>query len=175
MIPSPKGKKERPEIKITQPFKITAAQKALIRANQTKFSSSTMRVNQDNSILITKAVRMHSVMYAAHVRGVWDTLQRVAGKSVQFEVSHLCNNGQEGCVNPTHLSLEPKPINLDRRWCWLAVKCAVPNCVGMLLGNACTGHGLRPDGTHYPKCIRPSLNVPCVHYTGHAAVAALPP
>ena len=75
MIPSPKGKKERPEIKITQPFKITAAQKALIRANQTKFSSSTMRVNQDNSILITKAVRMHSVMYAAHVRGVWDTLQ----------------------------------------------------------------------------------------------------
>jgi len=176
MIPSPKGKKERPEIKITQPFVVSAAQKTLIlQDGQKKFSKSTMKVSANNSILITKAVRMHSVMYAAHHSVVWDTQQKIGNSMTQMEVSHLCNNGQEGCVNPVHLSLEPKSINLDRRWCWLAVKCAVPNCTGMLTGNACQGHGNKPDGTPYPRCIRPTLSVPCPHYTGHAAVAALPP
>ena len=66
-IPSPKGKKERPEIKITQPFLVSASQRAtIVKDGQKKFSKSTMKVNANNSILITKAVRMHSVMYAAH-------------------------------------------------------------------------------------------------------------
>jgi len=176
MIPSPKGKKERPEIKITQPFVVSATQRTLIlKDGQKKFSKFTMKVNANNSILITKAVRMHQVMYAAHNSIIWDTQQKIGNSMTQMEVSHLCNNGLEGCVNPVHLSLEPKSINLDRRWCWLAIKCAVPNCTGMLTGNACQGHGNRPDGTPYPRCIRPTLSVPCPHYTGHAAIAALPP
>jgi len=174
MIPSPKGKKERPEIKITQPFLVSAAQRSHILHDSQKFSKSTIKVNASNTILITKAVRMHTVMYAAHNSLVWDTQQKIGNSVTQMEVSHLCNNGHEGCVNPVHLSLEPKTINLDRRWCWLAIRCSVPNCIGMIIGNPCQGHGNKPDGTPYPKCLRPALSVPCPHYTGHGTIA-LPP
>jgi len=127
----------------------------------------------DNTILIKKAVRMHSVMYAAQNNMVWDTTQVVCGQTVQFEVSHLCNNGHEGCVNPDHLSLEQKEINLARRWCWLALECSVPGCGGFIIGNACRGHGNRPDGRPYARCVKAVAHNPCQHYNSHAVVAAL--
>ena len=179
LIPSPRGKKQRPEVKMTEPFVVTAAQKQLILANrgqgQGKFSKGTIIVNANSdTILIKKAVRVHTLMYAAHTSTVWDTEQLVGGNKVQMEVSHLCHNGDQGCVAPTHLHLEPKDINLARRWCWLALNCGVPNCGGTIIGNVCQGHGNKPDGTPYPLCIKAAPHVPCAHYNAHATIAALP-
>jgi len=179
LIPSPRGKKERPELKMTEPFIVTIAQKRLIEANRGvgrgQLSNSTITINANSStILISKAVRVHSLMYAAHNNIVWDTEQVINGKTVQMEVSHLCHNGDQGCVNPVHLSLEPKEINLARRWCWLALNCGVPGCGGTIIGNICQGHGNKPDGTPYPLCIKAVPHVPCAHYTAHAVIAALP-
>lgn len=171
-IPQTSDRTNRPEIKITEPFIITSQQRRLIAAHRgsgvNNFSNSTLQLNEGNSILMKKNVRMHSVVYAHKIGNVFDTESIVAGKTVTWDVSHLCHNGNEGCCEPTHLELEPKTINLLRRDCWRTVKCAINGCNGFILGNQCSGHGLKVDGTPYPLCIKPrNITHRCNHYTGY--------
>jgi len=184
MTPDGWSAKKRPEVKLTEPFVITAAQRQLISNHwgqgANTFSRVSIRLNETkkgggHSILMKKAVRAHSIMYADKIQNVWDTNQLFNGKMTQWEVSHLCNNGHEGCINPVHLHLEPKTINLERRWCWMAIKCAVNGCTGYIIGNPCQGHGLDPNGLAWPKCVKASAHTPCAHYSAHAVVAAQPP
>jgi hypothetical protein len=54
------------------------------------------------------------------------------------EASHLCGNGDLGCFNRRHMTIEPKAINLDRKKCWVIGKCI--KCTANILTNRCEGH-----------------------------------
>ena len=53
----------------------------------------------------------------------------------KLDASHLCHNGK--CYRLSHISLEPRHINLSRRLCVAA--------------NQCQGHG--DDDGSYPNCL----------------------
>jgi len=57
-----------------------------------------------------------------------------------FHVSHLC--GRPCCINPCHLSHEPRAINYRRINCHRSIG----------KNRHCKGH-VDEDGTNYPKCI----------------------
>lgn len=73
------------------------------------------------------------------------------------EVSHICGNGQLGCVSADHLLLESHAINMQRNRCETFTACRT--CGGSFVGNACSGH--KDEGKELPKClVRRAVN-PC--------------
>lgn len=62
---------------------------------------------------------------------------------VGHNASHVCGRGLRGCVNQSHIVIEPHSVNLDRKDCHKTTTC--PCCL--------TPHRVRTDCPHTPKCI----------------------
>lgn len=98
--------------------------------------------NSSNAIRLRYPVRVYQLA-ALHAGMDWKAFD-------EGEASHLCGNGDFGCINRNHIVIEPKKINLDRKPCWYIIRCIV--CHGNIAGNQCEGHTgsdtlcLRPRG-----------------------------
>ena len=100
----------------------------------------------------TKRPTMHVMRRGTNIRKIislsvltiflkWTEKKASIDFEKDFHVSHLC--GRPMCINPCHLSHEPRAINYRR------IKCH-PS-IGK--NRHCKGHVDEEDGTKYPKCI----------------------
>jgi Zinc-binding loop region of homing endonuclease len=60
--------------------------------------------------------------------------------------SHLCHNGAGGCIDPTHITVETKKANLNRKDCHKTTQC--PCCSTRFWSKKCTCA---------PSCFQPPL------------------